>query len=199
MHNKIISFATGNSGKVKYVQKVLSNYDIKVDHIDLELIEPRSNDLEEIAAAKVKQAFSKIKKPCIAIDSGFYISEFNGFPGTYVNFTLNTIGIDGILRLVGKSERNCCFKNCLAYYDDKLDEPVFFNSKVNGQLSMTKRGRMQDYSWSELFLLFIPENETMTLGEMDRDYFDQWRKENRKNSSAELFPRWYSKHMTSGL
>ena len=199
MHEKKIYFATCNTGKVKYVQEVLKKYDIDVSHYKLDLIEPRSNDLEEIAVAKVKQAFNLINKPCIAIDSGFYIKELNNFPGSYVNFALETIGIEGILRLIADEKRDCCFNNCLVYFDDILENPIIFNSKVNGQLAVSKKGKMQDYSWSELFLLFIPEGEVLTLGEMDRNYFNSWRQENRTDSSAELFGKWYTEYLNHYL
>ena len=64
------------------------------------MIEPRSEDLEEIAKAKVIQAYEKVGHPCIAMDSGFYIEALGGFPKTFVNFALSTIGINGILKLM---------------------------------------------------------------------------------------------------
>ena len=61
--------------------------------------EPRSDDIKEIATAKVKQAYDLVKRPCIALDTDFRIDELNGFPRAFVNFSLDTIGIDGILSL----------------------------------------------------------------------------------------------------
>ena len=39
---------------------------------------PRSDDIKEIATAKVKEAFEIVKRPCIALDTDFRIDELNG-------------------------------------------------------------------------------------------------------------------------
>ena len=46
------------------------------------------------------EAYRLVNKPCIALDCGFWIDELNGFPRAFVNFALNTIGIDGMLKLM---------------------------------------------------------------------------------------------------
>ena len=101
---KQIYLATKNKGKVNSVSSILSGYNIEVVQAELKLPEPRTDDLREIAREKVSFAYQQIKKPCIAIDTGFYIHSLNGFPKTFVNLALETIGVEGILRLVeGKS------------------------------------------------------------------------------------------------
>jgi len=95
-----VYFATTNKGKVNSVSNTLSQSGIEVVHYPLELPEPRSDDLREIAKEKVLFAYKKIGKPCIVLDSGFYVHSLNGFPKKFVNFVLETIGIEGILKLV---------------------------------------------------------------------------------------------------
>ena len=52
------------------------------------------------------------------MDCGFWIDELDGFPKAFVNFALDTIGIQGILKLMeGKENRDCRFTECLSYYD----------------------------------------------------------------------------------
>jgi len=47
-----------------------------------------------------------VKKPCIALDTDFRIDELNGFPRAFVNFSLETIGVEGMLKLMeGKANR----------------------------------------------------------------------------------------------
>ena len=93
-----IVFVTHNKGKAKSAEKYFKN--LKISTYNFELDEPRSDDLKVIATAKVKQAYEVVKKPCIALDTGFFIEELNGFPRAFVNFSLETIGIDGILKLM---------------------------------------------------------------------------------------------------
>src|SRR3712207_1054512 len=112
-----IVFVTTNKGKIASAQRELSG--IKVLPYNAELIEPRSDDIREIARQKVIQAYKIVGKPCIALDSGFFVDELNGFPKAYVNHMLDTIGIRGLLKLMeGVINRNCKFKSCLAYYDE---------------------------------------------------------------------------------
>ena len=44
------------------------------------------------------EAYKIVKKPCISMDAGFWIDELNGFPKAFVNFSLETVGINGILK-----------------------------------------------------------------------------------------------------
>ena len=82
-----IVFVTHN--KAKSAERYFNN--LKFSTYDFELDEPRSDDIKEIATAKVKQAYKIVKKPCIALDTGFFIDELNGFPRAFVNFSLDTI------------------------------------------------------------------------------------------------------------
>ena len=89
---KEIVFVTHNKGKVKSAEKYFK--DLKISTFEFELDEPRSEDVEEIAKSKVLQAYEVVKKPCIAMDAGFFVQELNGFPKAFVNFALDTIGIE---------------------------------------------------------------------------------------------------------
>ena len=84
---KEIIFVTHNKGKAKSAERYFNN--IKFKTYDFELDEPRSDDIKEIATAKVNQAFKMLNKPCIALDTGFFIDELNGFPRAFVNFSLD--------------------------------------------------------------------------------------------------------------
>ena len=115
---KEIIFVTHNPGKIESAEKYFRN--LKFKTFNYELDEPRSDDIKEIATAKVKQAYEIVKRPCIALDTDFRIDELNGFPRAFVNFSLDTIGIQGILKLMeDKQNRKCAFNECLAYHDGK--------------------------------------------------------------------------------
>ena len=99
---KEIIFVTHNKGKAKSAEKHFKN--LKISTYEYELDEPRSDDIKLIATAKVKEAYEVVKKPCMAMDTDFYIDELNGFPKAFVNFALDTFGIDGILKLMEEAE-----------------------------------------------------------------------------------------------
>lgn len=190
---KRVYFATKNKGKVSSVSNVLKEYNIEVVQVSLELPEPRTDDLQKISREKVLFAYGQIQKPCIAVDSGFYVRSLNGFPKAFVNFALETIGVDGILQLVDGKSRVCEFRNCLAYLDENLSEPVYFESNIEGELSETSRGERRDYFWSDLFFVFIPGSEDKTLAEMNFEEYQNYRKKRYKNSFASKFAEWFSR------
>ena len=188
-----IYFATTNPGKVQSLQRDLGKYGISVIQQAIDLVEPRSSDVQEIAQAKIQQAYAQIQKPTIVIDAGFYIDDLHGFPRAFVNFSLETIGLDGILRLVEGKSRACEFRECLAYMDSSLEEPQYFLTHVRGQLADKQRGVMQKHLWSKLGLIFIPEGSQKTLAEMTYDEYLTWRAISReKNSLGQKLYDWIS-------
>jgi XTP/dITP diphosphohydrolase len=215
---KQVYFATTNQGKVKTLNSGLSKYEIEAIQAPLELKEP-SDDvartleevqkllnqqhnpalLLEIARTKVLAAYEQLGKPCVALDAGFYVHSLNGFPGAFVNVALKTenFGIEGILRETKGKPRDCKFVNCLAYLDDSLSEPVYFESHVPGTLSEEPRGEKRDYFWSDLFFVFIPEGYDKTLAEMSPEEFQEFRVERLEESFSTTFAKWFSKRQNN--
>ena len=133
-----------------------------------ELNEPRSDDIQEIAKAKVEQAYKIVNRPCIALDVDFRIDELNGFPRAFVNFLLNTIGIDGILKLMeDKENRSCSFNECLAYHDG--NEIYYFYGKHPGNLSYKIQGLDKKEKWFDLWYIFKLKGFEKTLVEMNEE------------------------------
>lgn len=188
-----VHFATNNSGKYNVLKDSMKEYGVEVVHFPIDLPEPRSDDLREIAREKVMFAYKKLNKPCIAVDSGFYVHSINGFPKAFVNFALQTIGVDGILKLVEGKHRTCEFRNCLAYMDGSISEPVYFESNVPGILSDDKKGEVKDFHWSELSQVFIPDGCGKILAEMGYEEYHEWRKKRKIDSFATKFAEWFSK------
>lgn len=184
---KEIIFVTSNKGKVASAEQELKN--IKVVAYNAELIEPRSDNIEEIAKQKVLQAYGIVKKPCISLDAGFFIDELKGFPRAYVNHALDTIGIEGIIKLMKNVDnRNCEFRSCLAYYNGKNFE--FFHSKSPGTISEEIRGIDNDNKWSDLWYIFIPDMFKKTLAEFNEHDFMKYDKL-EDDSCISQFGSWY--------
>ncbi len=185
-----IVFVTSNKGKLASAQKKLK--DIKLKSVEYDFDEPRSDDVKVIAKSKVKAAYNVVKKPCIALDAGFFIEELNGFPRAYVNFALDTLGIDGILKLMENVEnRKCAFKECLAYFDG--ENLLTFDGNIEGTLSKEPLGLDRDKKWSDLWYIFIPYGYDLTLAEMSDE-----QRNNRKESSHNInaideFNKYYYK------
>ncbi len=187
---KEIVFVTHNTGKIASAQRYLKK--VNLIPYKYELNEPRIEDIKEIATAKVKEAYDIVKKPCIAQDTGFYIESLKGFPKTYVNFALETIGLDGILKLMeNKENRKCSFKECLAYYDGK--EIKYFYGIHEGTISEKIAGKERSRKWSDLWYIFKLKNFEMTLAEIDDEERDKILETDGSISAIKLFAEWYEK------
>ncbi|MBU1198401.1 MAG: hypothetical protein KJ685_01070 [Nanoarchaeota archaeon] len=187
-------YATTNPGKVLSMKRDLGKFSVEVEQVKIDLPESRSSDVRIIAEEKINYAFKEIKKPVIALDAGFYIHSLNGFPRAFVNFALETIDLEGILKLVEYKDSKCEFRECVGYMDNKRDSPMFFISKVPGIIADKPRGEIQKHLWSRLGLIFIPDGSNKTLGEMTYDEYLDWRKEYRdKHSTAMQLGKWLIK------
>ncbi len=184
---KEIIFVTTNQGKIESANKALDG--IRVLPFNAELIEPRGDDIKLIAKEKVKQAFKITNKPCIALDAGFFIEAWNGFPKAYVNHTLETLKLEGILKLMENIEnRKCEFRQCLAYYDGVNLET--FESTSPGTMSEEIKGNDTAKKWSELWYIFKPLDFDKTLAELSEDEFIDYYKK-AKPSSMKKFGKWF--------
>ena len=169
----MITFITGNEHKVIEAENIFKDYDINLEHIDLGYTEPQGT-LEEVAMSGAKYACRKLDKPVIVEDAGLFIKALNGFPGTYSHYVQDTIGNQGILKLLTDvSDRYAEFRSVIGYCAPN-SEPKIFLGKVKGEIAV------------EIF--YVP-SEDKTFGELTTDEKNQF--SHRKNS-LEKFIKWYS-------
>lgn len=184
---KEVVFVTHNKGKIAEAQKILDGINLKI--YEHEVDEPRSDDIKYISKHKVMEAYKLVNKPCISLDCGFWIDELDGFPRAFVNFALDTIGIQGILKLMeGKESRSCRFTECLSYYDG--NELYQFMGKHEGNLSTEILGKDTDKKWSDLWYIYKPYGYDKTLAQMTEDERLNRKKYGSVNSIRE-FAKWY--------
>ena len=182
-----VIFVTHNKGKINSANKQMKNINFKIFEYELE--EPRSDDIKYISKYKVEEAYKIVKKPCISLDAGFWIDSLNGFPRAYVNYSLETLGLEGILKLMeGKENRNCKFTECLSYYDGI--ELKQFMGYHPGKISKEILGKDSNKKWSDLWYIFIPEGYEKTLAEMTDEERDNRKNINSQDSMRE-FAKWY--------
>lgn len=153
-----IFFATGNTHKFAEAKAVLS--DVELKQYVFRQREIRSDSLEEIARDAVEKAYKECKKPVFVEDSGLFIPALNGFPGTYSSWTLEKIGLDGILRLMqGIENREARFEACIAYNDGS--QVRAFHGSCQGRLAGEERGEA-GFGYDPVF---VPEGHEQTFAE----------------------------------
>ena len=189
-----ITFVTTNKGKAATAQQYFAELNIVLETYSHELIEPQSDDINEIAKSKVMQAYKLVAQPCIAQDSGFYIEALNGFPKAFTKFALDTIGVNGILKLMaGIENRACMFKECLAYYDGAAIK--YFCCHYEGFLSNEAVGVDNPEKWSDLWSIFIPSysDDRRTLAQYSLE--ETYERRKHSDSSLKQFAKWYKREV----
>ena len=197
-------YATTNKAKVDSLKHYLSGAGatgVEVLMYPKDVHEPRLDDVEAIADMKVLEGFREIRKPVISLDAGFYIPSLNGFPKVFVNFALQTIGIEGILKLLEEKkgqERAGIFKDCLAYMENGRQAPLHFYGKDPGMITTAPRGKVQKFHWSPLAAIFIPNGYDKTLAEMTEAEYHEWRAVSPYRTSASRnFAQWAKENLSS--
>lgn len=154
---RTIWFLTGNTGKLKEATHHLQplGYDVRQLVVeDGEILEPQVESLEEVAQSKIAQALlhlpeGKQSQDMVLVeDAGLFIDTLNGFPGVYSSYVLDTIGCNGILRLLEhlKSEdtiqcaqlRSAQFQAVAALWMD--GEIIYGNGTCPGWIALASSG-----------------------------------------------------------
>ena len=180
----MITFITGNEHKVKEAENIFKDYDIELEHIDLGYDELQGT-LEEVALSGAKYASRKLDRPVIVEDAGLFIKALKGFPGTYSHYVQDTLGNQGILKLMEDvSDRYAEFRSVIGYCAPN-SEPKTFLGKVEGEIAVEERGDL-GFAFDPLF--YVPSLDK-TFGELTTEEKNQF--SHRKNSLMK-FIEWYS-------
>ncbi len=156
-----LSLITRNQHKFEEAKGILEPFNIELVKEPLSKHEIQSNNLIDIALTAARYAYSIIKKPLVVDDSGLFIEALNGFPGPYSSYVFNTIGYEGILKLMKNlSNRRACFKTALVLILPPLER--VFLGETCGSIAMEARGR-HGFGFDPIF---IPEGSNRTYAEM---------------------------------
>lgn len=104
----VIWFVTGNTSKFNEAKQHFSrlSYDFRqFDPGHHAIVEPQSTSIEEVAQSKLEQAQRLLQEMgevtnVLVEDAGLFIQPLDGFPGIYSSYVQETIGLEGILRLL---------------------------------------------------------------------------------------------------
>lgn len=157
---KKITYVTGNWAKIDSARQILEPLGYTVDNKKIDTIEIQADDVEDVAKYSAKWASNELKCDVLKNDTGLFVEALNGFPGVYTHYVDDTLGEDGLLKLLdGVSNRRAYFKEVLAYCKYG-EEPITFVGITKGTIAKVKSGTY-GLSWD---FIFIPDGEDRTLG-----------------------------------
>ncbi len=132
----MIYFVTGNKGKFAEAQAILG----EVVQKNIGYTEIQADGLEEVAIFGMKEVLERLDGPVMIEDAGMFIEGLNGFPGVYSAYVFDTVGNEGILRLMdGMEDRKAVFRSVVGYAEPGSD-PVLFNGALRGEITQEPRG-----------------------------------------------------------
>lgn len=160
-----VVFITGNQNKADYLSKLIG---LPIKHQKVDLDEIQSLDLRLITEHKVRQAYKLVNKPVLVEDVGLIIGSMGRLPGPFVKWFIEDIGLEGVCRLADLSpDRSAVAACCYGFYDGK-ELKLIYNERA-GSIAKQPRGDA-GFGWNPIF---IPEGQTLTLGEMSEAQFSQ--------------------------
>lgn len=172
-------FASSNRNKFEEAQSILSGFGITLKFFKCSLQEIQSDSLEEIATHKAIQAHLLCSKPVVVEDDGLYVKSLKGFPGPYSSFVFDTIGNQGILKLL-TGKRDASFRSIIAFCAKK-DDVVLFDASVHGKISKKPQGKRWGYD-----PIFIPTGQTLTYSKLKNKNLISHR-----YNALKKFANWY--------
>ncbi len=151
---KNVTFITGNKRKVEYLFKYLG---YPVDHVKLDLDEIQSTDLHEIVEHKVREAYSKIKKPVIVEDVALEFEALGGLPGPFIKFFVQKVPLDVICSMIKKGMTRKATARCVfGYFDGQTLEII--EGHLDGEIAEAPSGS-NGFDWDKIF---IPQGYNVT-------------------------------------
>ena len=157
-----IWFATSNNHKFEEARFVLHKFGVVLRRLPSKGLEIQSGDPLEVAVHAAAEAYRTSQKPLFVEDTGLFIESLRGFPGTSASFAFQTLGLEGILKLMnGISARGAEFVSAVAYCDGS-SEPRVFVGRLKGRVAPCPSGQ-GGFGFDPIF---VPTGARRTLAQM---------------------------------
>jgi len=137
---KVAYFVTSNIHKFQEARRVLSEYGIATAKLRVGAVEIQDDSLENIAKYSVLDAVKNCGLPVFVEDAGLFVEALQGFPGPYSRYVYDTVGVDGILKLMKNIENRAAYFMSVIAFGSPEEPTVCFVGKVEGKHSLQRRG-----------------------------------------------------------
>lgn len=168
-----LRFVTTNQDKLRFARQRDRATHTTIEQAEQELLEPQSLDPRTVAMAKAEQARGRVEPPFIVDDTGYAIEALDGFPGALLKDTLDSIGIEGLLRLMeGADDRDAAYVSTAVLVDTD-GEAHAFTYHDTGTVAR-RPGPPDRLDWGAVMRLHVPDGYETPLSSMDAATFQQY-------------------------
>ena len=148
---------TGNPSKLLEARRLLPH----LEATEIDLPEIQSLDLDEVLRYKGRQAYDRIGAPVIVEETGLELSALGGFPGPLIKWMLQSVGPEGLARIVVTQGDPRAKAICALLYTDG-ERQITARGMTAGRLVLPPRGA-EGFGWDPVFQ---PDESSCTYGEM---------------------------------
>lgn len=159
-------FATGNLHKLEEARAVLGKYGVEVEQLKAEYPEDKEKSINEIAKEAAQALAEKYKKPVMVDDTGIFFSAYDNFPGANPKWVFNTLGYEGILRLLVGKKRDAHFLCCVGFCLPGKKAAVF-EGRLDGRITIIPYNLDKEVMPYER--IFVPKGSVRTLSTFTRE------------------------------
>ncbi|MEI7843230.1 MAG: non-canonical purine NTP pyrophosphatase [Gallionellaceae bacterium] len=129
---KTIPLVTSNFAKYALFHPILERLGIELVTPPQSCHEIQSDNWGEIIEEKARSAARSLGRPCIVDDAGLMLDAYPGFPGAYTKSIIQSLGSDGLIRLLNNQTPSGHLVAYLACSDG--DECIQWMGSVQGNL-----------------------------------------------------------------
>jgi XTP/dITP diphosphohydrolase len=183
---KVAYFVTSNIHKFQEARRVLSEYKIATAKLKVEAVEIQDDSLENIAKASALDAVKNCGLPIFVEDAGLFVEALHGFPGPYSRYVYDTVGVEGILKLMQNIENRGAYFMSVIAFGSTEEQPVCFVGKVEGKISLQERGTA-GFGYDPIFVPL--EGDGRTFAEMTTAEKNMY---SHRAEALRRFAEWYS-------
>lgn len=147
-----LAFITTNKHKFLEIAEILKQYDIEVEHLDMDYEEAKEDEMAAVCKKASKLLADKLNKPLIVEDTGLFFKAYKNFPGPHPKFVINSLGFEGIFRLLKDQDHSAYFKTVIGYCEPG-QEPIIFEGEMNGKiLDKIIKPDVEDMPYNHIFM-----------------------------------------------
>lgn len=163
MDRMTVTFVTTNQHKYQEVSDILAEFPIKLVHLNRAYEENHDASLQHIASSAAKKLATELDQPIILEDTGLFFDAYPNFPGALPKFVFQTLGYEGILKLLNGSPRGAYFKTVAGFCEPR-GEPTLFEGKMAG--TITPEVHSLDKDAMPYDRIFMPVGKQVTISDM---------------------------------
>jgi len=182
---RLAFFVTSNIHKFHEAHLLLSEFKIAATMLRVKTVEIQDDNIENIAVASSLDAVKKCHLPIIVEDAGLFIKALNNFPGPYSSYVFQTIGTNGVLKLMKDIDDIDAYFHSVVAFCKPNRKPITFHGKVRGKIVKEERGKA-GFGFDPIFAPL--KGDGKTFAEMKTEEKNKY---SHRAGALRKFAEWY--------